>query len=251
MRVAQSLWGLLAEGREAAVFRFALDFCLPRVCALCGVALLPGERLAGKGHNAPLCEACARALVPITGPRCDGCGKALISETARCMRCRGQEYAFDEALPLFRYSGKAAELIRAYKTKGRRSLAPFIAAFVAATLTERWPGLPIVPVPPRKAKFRARGWDQVALLARELERGGFTVCRLLERRSSAEQKRLDRPARFANAAAAYRLKPGSCVPARLVLFDDVYTTGATAEACARALKSGGATWVAVLALAAD
>ncbi len=170
------------------------------------------------------------------------------------MRCRGREWAFDSAYPLFNYLGRAEALISAYKFGGRLSLAPFFCTLLAQALTERWPGWPLVPVPPRPGKIRRQGWDQVELLARGLERRGFTVLRLLERRPSLEQKKLGLEARFENARCAYGLRRGlSLSPAglSLVLLDDVFTTGATAEACALALKNAGASHVGFISIAAD
>ena len=88
-------------------------------------------------------------------------------------------------------------------------------------------------------------------MARELEHRGFSVMRILQRRPSGEQKRLSLDARLGNARQAYRLSVKAAVPAELVLLDDVMTTGATAEACAHALREGGARRVAFLVLAAD
>jgi ComF family protein len=227
----------------------ALDLLLPRSCALCGASLV------GLGQGAPLCPACVAALRPSRAERCLACGKPLISEEGLCMRCRGASWAFDSALPLFNYSGLPEALVGAYKFGGRLSLAPFIAGLMEEALRERWPGWALVPVPPRRDKIRKRGWDQVETIVRRLESRGFRAERLLERRPSEEQKHLGLEDRFANARSAYGLaKRGprvGKVPARLVLVDDVFTTGATADACARALKNGGAEKVAVLAIAAD
>ena len=167
------------------------------------------------------------------------------------MDCRSSERIVDEALPLFRFTGAFRRLLGAYKFRDRRSLAPYLAELVAVQASARWPLWPIAPVPPRPGKLRERGWDQVEDLASCLERRGFELIRPLERMSSTQQKRLGRLDRGSNARASYRLKRGALVPARVLLIDDVVTTGATAEACAAALKAGGAARVAFIALAAD
>jgi competence protein ComFC len=167
------------------------------------------------------------------------------------MRCRGIERAFDSAYPLFSYEGPIRDLLAAYKLGGRRSLALFFAGLLAVEIEDRWPERTIVPVPPRPGKIRERGWDQVEEIARALESRGFPVDRPLERRRSDEQKSLDRGGRGANARKAYALKPGRSSPELPLLLDDVVTTCATLEACARALKEGGARSVSAILLAAD
>jgi ComF family protein len=224
---------------------WAADLLLPRACATCGELLEPG------GGPIPLCAGCRSRIKPIAGRRCARCGDELVSEAELCMDCRDRDRELDEAFPLFRFEGLVRSLLSAYKFKDRRSLAPFFAGLVAEEARARWDGWTIVPVPPRPDKLRERGWDQVEDIARELERRGFEVARVLERRGESQQKRLDKEARRANARAAYRLRGGSRAPLRALLVDDVVTTGATADACARALKEGGSERVALIALAAD
>jgi len=167
------------------------------------------------------------------------------------MRCRKRSWSFETASSLFAYEGKAAALILAYKIGGRRSLSAFFAGLLAEEIRARHPGRILVPVPPRPEKLRERGWDQVEELVRRLEGRGFRAARLLGRLPSAQQKRLGLEDRFGNARAAYRLLPGAKAAGRLLLVDDVLTTGATAEACSLALREGGAQSVAFVSLASD
>lgn len=167
------------------------------------------------------------------------------------MRCRISSRAFDSAYPLYSYAGAMRELVTAYKKGRRRSLAPFFASLLEKEIRARWPDRVLVPVPPRPGKLRAQGWDQVELIAAILESGGMVVSRPLERLSSSEQKKLGRGERGANAATAYRLKPGASVPGLPLLIDDVVTTCATLDSCAAELKKGGAESVAALVIAAD
>ena len=167
------------------------------------------------------------------------------------MDCRGKVFACGEVLPLFVYESEAATLISAYKSRKRWSLAGFWADFIAVELRDRWPGCVVVPVPPRPEKRKAGQADQVELLARALVARGFRIERLLTRGASEQQKSLGREGRKVNSKAAYSLAPGVAVPREVVILDDVYTTGATVEACASALKAGGAAVVRAVVLAAD
>lgn len=231
---------------DIAGVRAALDLLFPRDCVLCG------GRIAQAGGAAyPLCRSCAASLCSLSGPRCPRCGKTLVSEEGLCMDCRGKEFSCGEVLPLFRYEGDAATLISAYKSGGRRSLAAFWAELLERELRNRWPGRCIVPVPPRPEKAKAGEIDQIELLVRQLETRGFLIARVLRRAPSAQQKSLSRKERLANSRAAYSLMPGAELSAEVVLLDDVFTTGATIEACAAALKAGGADRVCALVLAAD
>lgn len=173
------------------------------------------------------------------------------------MRCRGVEYGFDSAWPLFRYAGSVRALILAYKSSQRRRLALFFAETIAQALKERYPGRIVIPVPPRPGKLRRKGWDQVEDLARILEhRHGVIVRRILTRADGKQQKALDLEERVANMRGKIgiiRSRRGqSCVvPANPVLLDDVLTTGATLSECARTLKAAGSVCVDAVAIAAD
>lgn len=218
-------------------------------CCVCG-----GETYRDTAF--PLCDACEReadeAAIRPEEARCGRCGKPLVSEHRVCTRCREGEFAYDEAFPLFRYRGAAREIILAYKSRNRRSLSAWFAHRLASALRDRFEDMPVVPVPPRLGKLRARGWDQVEKLAGKLESTyGVSILRILERAGGAEQKALSLAARAANAKGKFAVKHGAMPPSGVVLLDDVLTTGATLSACAEALKAAGAEAVSALVIAAD
>jgi len=188
---------------------------------------------------------------------CEYCGKPLISEQGRCLCCRRTEtMGFDKAIVLFPYSGKYRKLLSSYKFDKHIALGNFFVEIIMRTLERKGisPETGIVPVPPRPGKIRKTGWDQVEYLARLLEKGqkndkGLFVSRCLKRLRSKSQKELGRENRQTNLRG--RIIPGKQIPKTAVVIDDVITTGSTLDACATALKEGGAQTVYGLALFYD
>ena len=225
-----------------------LGWLVPRFCLLCG---MPVE--GSPEADLPLCGRCRSEFPEIGGERCALCGKELYSEKGTCYACREAGHLCQEVYPIFRYKGAPAALLRRYKTAKRSSLAEFWAGLMAGLIDTRWPGSAIVPVPPRPEKLRRREWDQVEAIAVRLEKRGYRVERILARSATIQQKQLSRTMRKANAEKGYHLIPGfaSKVPERVVLIDDVYTTGATVDSCAKALFENGSKKLAALVIAAD
>jgi ComF family protein len=222
-----------------------LDVLFPGRCLLCGRWLSLDS-----GHAAPVCEECRRELSPITGERCMKCGIGLVSEHGTCTRCREADFAFESNRALFPHSGKARELLARFKFEGRRRCATLFADVAAAVIVAEHDLLPIVPVPPRAGRRKA---DAVELLARCLEhRHGRRVLRLLSRTGGAQQKSLDFTQRRENLRKRILMAPGALreglLPSRVLLLDDVFTTGATLDACARTLREAGCATVCALTL---
>jgi ComF family protein len=205
------------------------------------------------------CAACFAGLSFITAPLCRRCGVpfAQASEAGRgglCPRCIVAPPAFAMARAALRYDEGAKRLILPLKHGGRVELALPLARHMAragAALLEAADLL--VPVPPHRLRLLARRYDQAALLARHLAR--LSGLPWLPR----GLRRVRRTAALADRGAAERMQVvegafavGGRAPVagrRVVLVDDVVTSGATADACARALLAAGAVSVAVLAAA--
>jgi predicted amidophosphoribosyltransferase len=173
----------------------------------------------------------------------------LLVEEGRCTRCRNAGYAFASSAAVFVYRSTVRDLVIAFKSGGRGRLALLFAPYLASLLAGRCPGAAVVPVPSRPGRS---GPDAVERLARELERRhGVRVQRLLRRGRGAAQKSLSYAERLRNLQGRIRVARGMRPAGTLVLLDDVFTTGATLDACARALIAAGAARVDAVTLAVD
>jgi ComF family protein len=218
-------------------------------CAACGELL---ERPTG----GPVCATCWRSILPLTPPLCDACGDPLPTwrttsvSRARCPRCRRARRFVDRARAIGEYDGALRSVIHALKYDGRRSLARPLAALMrerAADLiaSADW----AVPVPLHASRRRHRGFNQASDLARHL---GVPVRHTLRRvRATPTQTGLPAAQRHRNLREAFALRRfATDVSGRtILLIDDVSTTGATLEACARVLKRAGAREVIALTAA--
>lgn len=234
-----------------ALLRFSssvLDIVFPGRCVLCGQVAAFGSRPFWS-----VCERCVSGLSVIQGRRCTVCSTALLSESALCTRCRDVEYAFLSSFSVFEYREDIKELIYQYKFRGRRRVALLFAHFLADAYERMYSGVSIVPVPARPVSVRKRGWDHVGVIASILgNRLSVPVIRCLERTGGSPQKSLDFHERRRNLRGKIRLKRRhGLLPRHAVLLDDVFTTGATVDECARVLVGAGAGKVNVLTVARD
>jgi ComF family protein len=204
-----------------------LDLVLPPACAACG---LPGGAA---------CTSCLASLAPLPEPWCPGCGAPVPVPVARCPACRGPIEGARQAVA---YTGPATALVAALKDQRRRGLAAVLAEVVVERVPRPPEGATLVPVPLGRRRLRERGFNQSALLARELgRRWALPVAEPLMRvREAADQRGARASARARQVAGAFVVRPGGATPRRPWLVDDVHTTGATLAACARALLTAGA-----------
>jgi ComF family protein len=219
------------------MFCLMREFFFPSACPVCDRPLVTcREALLG------ICADCEPFFTIGSGDRCQICGRSLISEIGVCTYCRTVEHAFDRSITLYPYTRQWMKLLRAYKFRSHRALARF---FTNKILEARdmffeqaeYGELVFVPVPPRDGKIKKTGWDQVDTMARVLEKRA-PVYRCLQRLPSMSQKKLNAEDRAKNLKG--RIICTRKPPQRVLLIDDVYTTGATLEVCASALKESGA-----------
>ena len=227
---------------------------LPSTLEAVLVALFPPRCVGCERHLAArprhgLCHACLEILEPNLGRRCARCD--LPTNESLCADCAARTPAFDHTRAAYIYGGPLVEIILASKFRGREDLALSAGQLLAADelaneLARDADG--IVPVPLGRARRRERGYNQAAIMARELSRvWRIPIVYCLERvRNTKPQSDLPLARRRENVASAFTATP---VSGRLLLVDDVVTSAETANAAASALKTAGATGVTVIALA--
>ena len=222
--------------------RALLSMVVPPLCAACREPELSG---------APVCERCRTALVPLADPRCRCCGAPAAVALPRCEECRGRSLAFERAWSAVAYEGRCRPLVAGLKFSGAPPVAGLMASAIARGAPPELLCGELVPVPAHRARRRRHGFNQAELIARALgRRMGLPVRPLLARARVRPQAGLERRQRVANARGSILIRPGAgAPPGHAVLVDDVYTTGATLDACARALREAGTIAVTALTFA--
>ena len=232
--------------------RAALDLALPPHCVACGEPV---------GVQGQLCAACFRLTGFVTEPYCLRCGVPFASAAQGgpellCPACRAAPPVFDRARAALRYDSHARRLLLAFKHADRieiaMTLVPHMARAGAALL--RQADL-LVPVPLHRRRLFARRYNQAALLARGLARAvrkPSVPDALVRTRATASLGDRSAAERQAEVAGVFAVRPSrlaGLAARRVLLIDDVMTSGATANACAAALKAAGVSAVDVLVAA--
>jgi predicted amidophosphoribosyltransferase len=231
-------------GMANSLVRALTALVVPPLCVACREPELSGS---------PVCPGCEALLVALPAERCRRCGAPVGRECQRCGECRGRALAFEGAWAPFAYEGTTRDLVAALKSRGALSAAAFMGAAAAAGAPPSLLEGTLVPVPAHPLRRRRHGFNHAAELARAVgRRAGLPVLDALRREGPTRpQVGLERGARLANArrSVTVRTLPAGAIEGPMLLVDDVYTTGATLDACARALLAAGAARVAALTFA--
>jgi len=180
---------------------------------------------------------------------CEKCGKPEGAPVPRCQDCRGRELAFDKARAAAAYEGPARDALKAFKLGGERRTAVVLARWMVPPALALGRASCITWVPSTRRSDAERGFTPAEEIARPLaKRLALPARKLLTKtRDTLDQAALSRAERRANLRGAFAAT--ARIPERVLLVDDIMTTGSTADACASALKAAGARRVLVVTFA--
>lgn len=231
-------------------FHALLDVILPPICHICH-SFIPN---AGTLH---ICPACRDSLPLVTSPLCPTCGIPFTGagNDHRCSACLTHPPHFDTARAHFLYEGAIRDLIHSFKYNHRTHLRYPLALLTLEGVRDLVPHAPhlIVPVPLHRSRLRQRGFNQAVLLGRTISRQLSLPMRLdilVRSRSTEPQIELSAAERRVNVKGAFTVnRPDLVAGRRILLLDDVMTTGSTMDECAKELKNAGAEFVIAATIA--
>lgn len=238
------------SGKARPLFGVIADTLFPPRCPACAEGVM---------QQGALCATCWGEMHFIVDPMCRACGLPFeysVGEGALCGRCMETPPAFTRAISVFRYDDKSRPQILAFKFHDRTQLAPLFGGWLTRTGADfaRMCDV-IIPVPLHYRRLLARRYNQASLLARILaEKVGKPMLpdTLRRKRATSAQSGLSQKAREDNMRGAFMLpkeKRADVKGKTVLLVDDVMTTGATMNACARVLRDAGAKDIYALTLA--
>jgi ComF family protein len=245
-----AIWSALRTAGDALA-----SVLFPAPCRIC-------ESILDTASRVPVCARCLNSFEQIRAPICSCCGRPIVSSVVAdsaqilCRLCRANTYGFDLARSYALYNSPMVRAILLVKHEAVTPLAVWfanrLAELVARDAALRGVDV-IVPVPLHPARLRERGYNQAELIARPLARrlrlklGPYLLVRTKPR---PDKLRLTRKERWSTVRGAYVAREGARVDKfRVLLVDDVMATGATLDACSRALRKAGAARVIALTVA--
>jgi ComF family protein len=243
-------WGWLAEISDALV-----SVVFPSACRIC-------ERLLTSASRVPICQECLSSFKGVPSVICEVCGRPLPALERKegvpllCPACQNRTYAFDRARSFAVYEDAVVRAILLLKFEQIEPLGAWFSERLAEMVSADAILLSadvVVPVPLHHERERERGYNQAALLSEPLARRlrlPHKAVLLMRTRARPDKQMLSLEERWESVRGAFATRPGSQVDnLRVLLVDDVLTTGATLDACARALRDAGAKSVIGLTVA--
>ena len=217
-----------------------LNLVYPRRCPICEEVLAPKDKLIHRN--------CRNQLVFIQEPKCMRCGKPIEqAEQEYCFDCSNRVFHYSRGFPCLKYDKRMSKSISAFKYKGKKEFADFYISELLRKYEEQFKELKfdaLIPIPLHSSKYKERGFNQAEIIARGI---GQTIqapvdtMMLIRTRKTLPQKELNDKERLRNLEQAFELgkQNQSKGYQRVLIVDDIYTTGSTIEACAKLLVLAG------------
>ena len=229
-----------------------INILYPKRCPVCDDIVLPKNRL--------VCDSCKDILKPLQEPLCYKCGRQIASKYSEyCETCSSYNFSFDKAFSLWPYDNTVKTSLSKFKYKGRCEFAEYYADKLYEHFYPLLSGLnitTIIPVPINSERLKVRGYNQAELIAKLLaEKMNLPQAAdyLIRSKNTLAQKNLDPISRRKNLKDAFKINENSNFYKfhlkNVLLIDDIYTTGSTADACSKTLKDNGTNKVYVLCIA--
>lgn len=225
------------------MFQTLLDMLYPARCPICGEIIVP--------RNKMVCEACKEQLLYIVEPRCKRCSKPIEEqEKEYCSDCDKKKFHYNRGYAVWVYNDPMRNSIAAYKYRSKKEYSNFYIREILRLYGETLLRLSvdaIIPIPIHQSKYLERGYNQAELLAKgigkELKLPVHTKL-LIRCKKTLPQKNLSNKERLKNLSEAFEIKEKDLnidlkSIKKVLLVDDIYTTGSTIEACSVLLKSYG------------
>lgn len=219
-----------------------IDLIYPPACPICGRPA-PFE----EGIRLPVCPECEKDLSKTGSNCCMKCGKPLQDETAEyCYDCSKTHHLYTQGAAAFAYTDGIKQSIYRYKYKNRREYAAYYAKQIYENCGGRmstWKADVLIPVPLHSSKLWKRGFNQAELIAEHLSKlTGIPVDGevLVRSRKTIPMKNLDDQERIENLKNAFHIKDNVVEYNKVILVDDIYTTGTTIDECTKVLMDRGA-----------
>lgn len=213
----------------------------PSRCAICDG--IPAKFME---ENKYICSECTAKVIPAGQPACLKCGKPLEDAQGElCHDCTVKKHTYDRGVAAFVYSDAMKKSMYAFKYNNRREYAKYYAKEIYELyghVIESFGAQALIPVPLYKSKLRKRGYNQAKVLADSLAMyldvpvdDGV----LVRVKNTKPQKMLDDANRVKNLEKAFQIRKDSVKYNKVIIVDDIYTTGSTIDGCAQVLKEAG------------
>lgn len=202
-----------------------------------------------------ICDSCRKKIKKISEPRCKRCGRPIRSkEQEFCHDCQNKKHIYKEGMAVYLYKGEVRKAVHRMKFQNQRVYARIFGRLMAKEAEEkiqRWGAEAVIPVPMYRKKQRLRGYNQAELLAREItdQRNLPLICDLVLRvKNTKPQKELEGKDREENLKKAFIITKNDVKLRKILIVDDIYTTGSTVDAIAEVLKKSGVEEIYFLSL---